>query len=269
MPIEMSSRTVVEKIYTDLGAKVESLTAAGHQPTLGIVLVGHDPNSLAYIGMKQRRAEQLGIGFALHRLDEGASEEAILSVIDNLNKETSISGIIVQLPLPDHLNTDKILKAVAQEKDVDGLRPDSTFTPPTAAAILSLLHAYDIDLTGKRIVLVGQGRLVGGPLMTEFKAMKLDVTACDESTGDLGACTLQADILISGTGQRHLITPAMVRDGAVVVDVDQEVDYEAVQEKVSYITPQKGGVGPLTVAFLLYNVVTAAEQHVGLSREAS
>jgi methylenetetrahydrofolate dehydrogenase (NADP+)/methenyltetrahydrofolate cyclohydrolase len=256
--IEMSSRTIRHKIYDDLRGYIATLTEQGHKPTLGIVLVGDDPNSVAYVNVKQRQAEKLGMGFSLHRLDEQADDAAVLSVIDTLNKEATISGIIVQLPLPAHLDTDKILAAVAPEKDVDGLRTKSHFTPPTVRAILELLAAYDISLLGKNIVLVGVGRLVGGPLLQELKLLGHNVTTCDESTGDLGACTINADILVSATGQHHLIQPSMIKQGAVVIDVDHEVDYEKVLDKVGYITPQIGGIGPLTVAFLLSNTVSAA-----------
>lgn len=262
MPIEMSSRTITEKIYAELRPSVSELIAQGKQPKLDVVLVGHDSSSLAYIKIKQKRAEEIGIDFSLHRLDENTSEESVLTVIENLNNEETVSGIIIQLPLPEHIDTDKVLKAVALEKDVDGLRPGTNFTPPTVQAIIELLHAYDIKVVDKKIVLVGEGRLVGGPLHRELKGLNLDITICDKSTSDLAACTINADILVSATGNEHLIQPSMVKEGAVIIDVDREVNFEAVYDKVGYITPQKGGVGPLTVAFLLSNVVEAARDQI-------
>lgn len=261
MPIEMTSHTIVHKLYDELQTRIDTLKEHGHEPHLAVVLVGHNPKSELYVSsIKQRRAQELGIAFTIHRLAETASEEKIIETIEELNNQESVTGIIVQLPLPESIHVDRVLNSVAAHKDVDGLRKGSDFTPPTVCAILKLLEAYDIILRDKKISIVGKGRLVGAPLYEELRQLKLDVTACDESIEDLTSCTLGADILISATGEPHLIQPSMVKDGAVVIDVDADVQYEAVAEKVAYITPQKGGVGPLTVACLLENVVTAAEQ---------
>lgn len=257
-PIVMTSQTIVAQIYVYLRKEIELLEGGGHKPALAVVLVGNDPNSLTYIAVKQKRAAEIGIGFTLHHLNQSASEETIVSIIEQLNSQGEISGIIVQLPLPNHLNAETILGAVDLTKDVDGLRSSSPFMPPTVLAILQLLQSYEIPLTGKKIVVVGKGRLVGAPLTAQLQRLRLDVTTCDEQTGDLAACTIGADILISATGEQHLIQPSMVKEGAVIIDIDEEVVYDQVLERVSYITPQKGGVGPLTVAFLLANVVSAA-----------
>lgn len=255
----MTSHTIVSKLYANLTTRVAELTQQGKQPHLAIVLVGDDPNSIIYVNTKRKRAEELGIDFALHRLDASASEEKVLELIDSLNDTESVNGIIVQLPLPDGLNTDKVINQVALKKDVDGLRNGSQYTPPTVRAIMELLSAYDVVVKDKKIVIVGNGRLVGAPLSKALLDLNLDVTICDQSTGDLRSCTLNADILVSATGQNHIITPAMVNEGVTIIDVDCDVDYEAVLNKVKAITPQKGGVGPLTVAFLLSNVVDAAQ----------
>ncbi len=260
MPIEMTSRTIVQHLYDELRPKVAELSQHNRQPSLAVVLVGSDPKSELYVSsIKKEKAEELGIAFTIHRLDESTSERAIIETIEQLNNEASVKGIIIQLPLPDHIAVERILNSVALEKDVDGLRAKSPYMPPTVDAILRLFEAYDIVLEAKKIVVVGKGRLVGGPLIKELEALKLDVTACDESTDDLSACTLDADILVSATGSHHVIQPAMIKDGAVIIDVDQDVNYEAVMEKAGYITPQRGAVGPLTVACLLSNVVEATE----------
>ncbi len=259
-PILLTSHTIVEQLYRNLKTRIDRLIASGHQPKLAVVLVGDDPNSITYVAIKQRQAEALGLGFVLHHLAAGVDETAVLAVIEQLNQEPAVSGIIVQLPLPEQLETETILKAVEPEKDVDGLNRKSQFKPPTVQAILELFSAYDIDLTDKQIVLVGKGRLVGGPLLTQLEKLGYRPTVCDESTDDLAACTLQADILISATGQPHLITPTMVKDQAIIIDVDHEVVFDEVLPKVKAITPQKGAVGPLTVAILLSHVVEAAEQ---------
>lgn len=264
MAIEMTSHTIISKLNEQLRATVNTLHQQGQQPHLAVVLVGHDPQSELYVSsIKKREAEDLGIGFSIHRLDSNASEERIIETIEQLNHEGSVTGIIVQLPLPQDIDTDRVLNSVSLAKDVDGLRTGSRFIPPTVSAILELLSAYDIDLSNKRIVVVGQGRLVGGPLLKELRRYKLDVTVCDESTTDLAACTINADILISATGEHHLIKPSMVKYGAVVIDVDHEVAYDEVIDKVGYITPQRGGVGPLTVTFLLSNVIEAAQLQAG------
>jgi methylenetetrahydrofolate dehydrogenase (NADP+)/methenyltetrahydrofolate cyclohydrolase len=257
--IEMTSHTITEKLYADLKKKVEAILATGMQPSLAVVLVGHDPKSELYVSsIKQKRAEELGIEFTIHRLDQSVSQEAILETIEKLNAESSVSGIIVQLPLPEHLDTNAILNTIDSKKDVDGLRSGSPYLPPTVAAITQLFESYDIPLADKKITIVGKGRLVGAPLFDELKKLHLNVEACDEWTDDLVGKTVSADILISATGDPGLIKPEMVKDGAVVIDVDEDVHYETVAPKTSYITPQRGGVGPLTVAFLLSNVVEAA-----------
>lgn len=255
----MTSHTLVAQLTEALKSRIAELTAQGHQPGLAVILVGHDPKSELYVSsIKQRQAEDLGISFTIHRFDELVNEATILETIERLNSELMVSGIIIQLPLPEQLDTNHLLNAIAEEKDVDGLRSGSPFLPPTVEAIMKLLEAYDIPLADKKIVIVGKGRLVGGPLYNELKALKLNVTACDQSIDDLSTCTLGADILISATGVPRLIKPAMIQDGAVIIDVDTDVMYDDIIDKVSYITPQKGGVGPLTVSILLSHVVEAA-----------
>lgn len=255
----MTSHTIVANLTDGMKSQIARLTEAGFRPGLAVILIGHDPKSERYVSsIKQKQAENLGINFTIHRFDKNVSQERLLSAIDRLNKEPSVSGIIIQLPLPDHLEADKLLNAIVMEKDVDGLRIGSPFMPPTVEAILKLLEAYDIQLTDKKIVIVGKGRLVGGPLVAELKSLKLDVTACDQTIDDLTACTLGADILISATGVPNLLKPSMIQDGAVVIDADTDVVYDKILGKASYITPQKGGVGPLTVTYLLAHVVEAA-----------
>lgn len=261
MAIEMTSHTIVQKLYDELRPRIEALTEAGHQPALAVILIGHDPMSELYVSsIKQKQAENLGIDFTVHRFDENVAEEKIIGAIQQFNSQPAVSGLIIQLPLPEAVNTEEVLTAVALEKDVDGLRAGSQFVPPTVNAILELLEAYDIQLKDKKIVIVGRGRLVGSPLEKALKELKLDITVCDQTIEDLAGCTLNADILISATGESGLIKPPMVKDGAVVIDVDNDVVYDQIASKASAITPQKGGVGPLTVAFLLSNVVEAAEK---------
>lgn len=259
-PIEMTSHTIIENINQELKTRIDELQKKDCHPGLAVVLVGHNPKSELYVSaIKQRQAEQLGIDFTIHRLDEGAGEDKIIETIQELNRQPTVSGIIVQLPLPEAIDLDQVLNSVKPEKDVDGLGQNSPFLAPTVGAITRLLEEYDIKVTDQKIVIVGKGRLVGQPLYDELKKLRLDVEVCAQSTENLANLTSKADILISATGQPNLINSSMVKDGAVVIDVDYDVDYELVAPKTSYITPQKGGVGPLTVTYLLTNVVEAAE----------
>lgn len=256
--IQMTSHTIVEKIYLELKNRVKELSDRGIVPALAVILVGHDPQSELYVAsIKQRRASELGIDFKIHRLDENVDQESLTKAITDLNNQSEVNGIIVQLPLPSNLNTDAILNSIDPGKDVDGLHQDSPYLSPTVSAILELIEGYDLTLADKKIVIVGKGRLVGAPLLKELQKLKLQVEAVDDQVEDLAKITVQADILVSATGKPNLIQPQMVKEGAVVIDVDQDVNYEAVGPKTAYITPQRGGVGPLTVAFLLQNVIEA------------
>jgi methylenetetrahydrofolate dehydrogenase (NADP+)/methenyltetrahydrofolate cyclohydrolase len=255
---EMTSKTIVAKMQQELRERIAELK---EQPSLAVVLVGNDRNSLLYVtSIKKRHAEDLSILYRIEHMPEESTTEEVLEILEFLNNDPTVTGIIVQLPLPKHIDTDTVLDAVAAQKDVDGLRNGSEFTAPIVDAIMMLLHEYAIALSGQQIVVVGNGKLVGAPLSTYLRNEGYAVNTCDNDTKDLKSCTLEADILISATGKRHLITPEMVKEGAVVIDVDCDVEYDAVKEKASYITPQRGAVGPLTVLFLLNNVVLAAEQ---------
>lgn len=263
--IEMTSHTIIENINQELKARVDELQNKGCRPGLAVVLVGHNPKSELYVSaIKQRQAEELGIDFTIHRLDEEASEDKIIETIQELNRQPAVSGIIVQLPLPEAIDLNNVLNSVKPEKDVDGLGQNSPYLPPTVSAIMRLLEEYDVKVADQHIVIVGKGKLVGQPLYDEMKKLQLNVEVCDQSTENLADLTSKADILISATGQPNLINSSMVKQGAVVIDVDYDVNYELVAPKTSYITPQKGGVGPLTVTYLLSNVVDAAESQNGL-----
>ncbi len=262
MSIEMSSRTLNERLLLSLKLKAELIDTQLHlRPHLAVVLVGDNPSSLNYIKIKQQRAEEIGIDFTLHRLEASTSEDQVLAVIEELNGEERVNGIIVQLPLPESLNTDKILEAVAVEKDVDGLHPRSQFVSPVVNAISKLMTGYDLKSEDKKIVIVGLGRLVGKPLFEQMKKLHLAVNGIDNSVTNIAEYTREADILISATGQPNLIQPDMVKDGVIVIDADKDVSPE-VAAKASYITPQVGGIGPLTVSCLLDNVIEATgRQH--------
>lgn len=250
------------------------------EPRLTIVQVGDDPASDTYIGKKIEAAEKIGIAARHLRLHEDISLVSLLDELESLNDDPDVDGYIIQLPLPDHLwdSFDRIVEMIHPDKDVDGftaenfgdmaLRGGAEFLPPaTAAGVVRLLEAEKIDIAGKHAVIVGRSNLVGKPLALMLLNRDATVTVCHSKTSDLGAITRTADILVCAVGKPGLITADMVKDGAVVIDIGTthldgkltgDVDFDAVSKKASAITPVPGGVGPLTVACLLKNVVDAA-----------
>lgn len=254
--------------------------AKEHAPTLTIVQVGDDPASATYIGKKIEAAEKIGIAARHLKLDENTSLVSLLDDIDSLNHDPAVDGYIIQLPLPDDLwqSFDRIVAEIDPDKDVDGftaenfgdmaLRGGAEFLPPaTAAGVVRLLEAENISIAGKHAVIVGRSNLVGKPLALMLLNRDATVTVCHSKTENLGTITATADILVSAVGKPGLITADMVKKGAVVIDIGTtvidgkltgDVDFDAVSKKASAISPVPGGVGPLTVACLLQNVVDAA-----------
>jgi methylenetetrahydrofolate dehydrogenase (NADP+)/methenyltetrahydrofolate cyclohydrolase len=227
------------------------------RPRLAIIRSKDNPAGDKYLKMKRQYGESIGVDVDLY-IETAAT---ILERIDTLNADPAVTGIIVQLPLTDSSITDRALAAIAPVKDVDGLGPDSPYEAATPKAILWLLAAHNVDLKG-RIVVVGQGRLIGQPLADRIEASGREVMRCDVHTKDLAAETIQADILVVCTGQKHLITPAMVKEGAVVVDTGSpsaEVDPAIFSRTDLIVTPNPGGVGPMTVVSLFDNLLIAAQ----------
>jgi len=251
------------------------------KPTLAVVLVGENPASLTYIEHKSRACERAGIEYREFRFPDSISQESLLQKIQQLNENDEINGLIVQLPLPDHIYVPEVIRAVDPQKDVDGfhaynlgkmfLSPEFEDLPPaTPSGIIRLLDHYDIQIQGKEVVVVGHSNIVGKPIGTMLLNRNATVTTCHIFTQDLAAHTRRADILIVAVGKEKLITADMVKEGVVVVDVGinrnsegklcGDVDFEVVSKKASYITPVPGGVGPMTVASLILNTVRAAER---------
>lgn len=242
-------------------------------PRLAVVLVGDDPASLRYIAKKQQAAEQVGIEVTVHVCNADTSEEEVVQLLQQIQTSQTLDGLIIQLPLPDKLNTDRILDLVNPIIDVDCLTKVNQsllatatprFIPPTPAAILDLLARTKIDLAKQHIVIVGNGRLVGQPLSTILRARGCSVVVCDTQTEDLALATATADVLITAVGQAKLITGNMIKDGAIVIDAGCEVvngklygdvDPVSATAAAAWFTPTPGGVGPMTVAKLLENVV--------------
>ncbi len=232
-------------------------------PKLAIVQASHDPATEAYIKVKSRYGSDIGAAVEVYQVKQAE----ILPLIKNLNDDKSVDGIIVQLPLPDKSQTEAVIAALNPAKDVDGLHPDSKFTAATPMAILWLLAGYNIDPKAKTVVVVGQGRLVGAPLTELLENSESTVIRCDESTPDLKAETLKADIVISATGVPGLIKPGMVQPKTVVVDAGSgeaggsvvgDIDPKLLNDRSLKITPNPGGVGPMTVVALFENLLQAA-----------
>lgn len=256
-------KPVAEKIYEKIEAEIKGFR---EKPLLAIILVGNDPASLAYVHLKERIAQKLGLGFKLYHFTETASQKELEDLIHTLNIDELVSGIVVQLPLPKNIDTEKIIGLVDKNKDIDGFL--GKFPAPTAQAILDILDYYHIDLSQKKIVIVGHGRLVGAPLEKMLKNKNIDTIICDSRTQNLKDQTMKADVLISATGVPGLILPEMLRSDTIVIDAGSseangkmvgDISSE-VYEKIQNYTPNPGGVGPVTVAELFLNLIRAARK---------
>ena len=266
-----------------LAAKVKAraLAAAGRlerQPGLAVILVGENPASQVYVRGKVKDCADCGIACFDYYLPADTTEEQLLALVAELNDRSDVDGILCQLPLPGHITEKKILEAISPDKDVDAFHPysmgrilrgDPCFLPCTPAGVMELLHEYGIEVAGKKCVVVGRSNIVGKPMALLLLGENGTVTVCHSRTPDLKAECLQADILVAAVGKVNLITADMVKEGAVVIDVAMnrnaegklcgDVDYAAVAEKASFITPVPGGVGPMTRAMLMENTLTAAK----------
>lgn len=264
----------------------EWILGGGPQPTLAAVLVGDDPASQVYVRNKERACAQVGMNSRLIRLPGSTTTDELLALLDQLNQDDNVHGILVQLPLPSDIDSQRVLDAVSATKDVDAFSPENVgllvqgrprFLPCTPHGVIYLLARYDIELTGKHVVVVGRSDIVGKPLANMLlqkdigygaKFANATVTVCHSQSNHLRSITQTADVLIAAVGRAQLITADMVKMGAVVIDVginrlnDQlvgDVDYQGVREVASAITPVPGGVGPLTIAMLLRNTLTACQ----------
>ena len=247
----------------------------GRKPGMAIVLVGNDPASEVYVKKKLQKAEKIGLHAVLKRMDESVSEEEVLKVVDELNKDDSIDGFIVQAPLPRHIDFSKVLDAISPEKDVDGWTSASmgklvsgtdTFYPATPLGVMKMLEFYKVEIKGRNATVIGRSNVVGKPLALMLLAENATVTVCHSRTANLAEHTKNADILIAAVGKPGLVTADMVKEGAYVIDVGTtkvgekivgDVDYENVIKKAN-CSPVPGGAGPMTVAMLISNVVKAA-----------
>lgn len=270
----LDGKALAGRIKEELRCKCERLARA---PRLAVVLVGDDPASAIYVRNKERDCRECGIDCRDHRLAADTTQEALLALIRALNRDDTVDGILVQLPLPGHLDGAQVLRAIDPDKDVDAFHPENVgrlllgqprYLPCTPAGILALLREYAIDPAGKHCVVVGRSNIVGKPLALLLLQADATVTVCHSKTPDLADQCRRADILVSAAGQAGLITADMVRPHAVVIDVAMnrgadgklcgDVDFGAVAQRADYITPVPGGVGPMTRAMLMENTYQAA-----------
>ena len=275
----LDGKALAAKIRKKAADDVASLKNKGITPGLAVVLVGDDPASHTYVKMKEKACEETGIYSIVHKMPIDISEAKILETIEMMNQNPNIDGILIQLPLPAHIDTQKVLNTVSPEKDVDGFHPFNvgnlvldidSFVPCTPLGVMKLLEEYDIHPKGMDACVVGASNIVGKPMMHLLLNKFATVDICHIYTKDLKAHTSRADLLIVGVGKQNLITEDMVKEGAIVIDIginktDEgkitgDVDFENVAPKCSYITPVPGGVGPMTIAMLLVNTINAARK---------
>lgn len=269
----LDGKALAKKIRTSIKKEVDNLKKEGIIPGLAFILVGDNPASQVYVNMKTKACEEVGIYSINHRMPSEISEKELIDVIRMLNENPMVDGILVQLPLPKHLNEEKIIEAIDYKKDVDGFHPynmgrlargNPLFVSCTPFGIMKLLNEYSIEVKGKDVVVVGAGNITGKPMALMLTNSGATVQICHIYTQNLEEKTKRADIVISAVGKPNLIKEEMIKEGAVVVDVGisrvegkvvGDVDFEKVSKKASYITPVPGGVGPMTIAMLLYNTL--------------
>ena len=272
-------------IREELKLRVAALTEAGLRPGLAVVMVGSNPASAIYVRNKVRACDQVGIRSFRHDFSQDTDTKTLLDLIDGLNNNADVHGILVQLPLPPNVDAQQVLRTIGVEKDVDGFHlynmgglvfGETVFPPCTPFGVMKLLEQEKIVLEGKNVVVVGASNLVGKPMALMLMQRDATVCICHAKTRDLAQFTILADILVVAAGQPKLIVPEMVKTGAVVIDVGinrlpsgklvGDTDFEGLRRKASYLTPVPGGVGPMTVTMLLANTVASAERKLGLAR---
>ena len=275
----LDGKELARKTREELRIKADRLRANGIVPKLAVILVGDDSASKVYVRNKSKACQDVGVEFEEILLDENTSMEKLLEIIENLNNREAINGILLQSPIPKGLNIQEAFEKIDCKKDVDGFNPinvgklmigEDTFISCTPYGIIRMLEAYNVEIEGKHAVVIGRSNIVGKPLAQCLLQKNATVTICHSKTKNIAEITRTADILISAVGKTNMVTADMVKDGAVIIDVGMnrneagklvgEIDFENVKQKASYITPVPGGVGPMTIAMLMNNVIKAAEE---------
>lgn len=286
----IDGKAVAAEVKADVAKKVSELKEKGVVPCLAVILVGNNPASVSYVTGKRKALAEAGMADKSMELPESTTEEELLKLIGELNADDTVHGILVQLPLPKHINEEKVTNAIDPKKDVDGFHPVNVgnlvtggkgFLPCTPHGILVLLKKAGIETNGKRAVVIGRSNIVGKPmaLLLSRRECNATVTMCHTGTKDLASITREADIIVVCTGHPHTLTADMIKEGAAVIDVGVnripdaskksgfrlvgDADFDTVKEKASFITPVPGGVGPMTIAMLIYNTLESAERMTG------
>ena len=268
-----------KQLRADVSARVTALKAKGVTPGLAVILVGDNPASQVYVRNKVKACEETGMHSVLETWPASMTEAELLARVDAMNRDPSIHGILVQLPLPPHMNAQRVIEAISPEKDVDGFHVASAgalmtglpgFWPCTPYGCMKMLESIGYDLKGKHAVVIGRSNIVGKPMAMMLLQQNATVTICHSATKDLKAMTLQADVIVAAVGKRNVLTADMVKPGAVVLDVGMnrndegklcgDVDFAGVREVASHITPVPGGVGPMTITMLMVNTLESAER---------
>lgn len=287
----IDGKQIAADVRAEVAQKVAELKKKGIAPCLAVILVGDNPASVSYVTGKQKALAEVGMVDCSVHLPEDTTEEALLKLINELNKDDSVHGILVQLPLPKHISEDKVIMAIDPLKDVDGFHPVNVgnmvigrpgFLPCTPHGIIVLLKKAGIKTNGKHAVVIGRSNIVGKPvsILLVQKSVNCTVTMCHTGTKNMSEITKQADIIVVASGQPHTLTADMVKDGAVVIDVGVnrihdaskksgfrligDCDFDEVKEKASFITPVPGGVGPMTIAMLMVNTLESAERSLSM-----
>jgi methylenetetrahydrofolate dehydrogenase (NADP+)/methenyltetrahydrofolate cyclohydrolase len=278
----IDGNALARQVRAEVAGRTEALKARGIQPHLAVILVGEDPASQVYVKHKVADSEQTGLKATLERYPATLAEADLLARIRALNADPSVHGILVQLPLPRHMDSHKVIETISPAKDVDGFHVASAgalmvgqpgFWPCTPYGCLKMLDSIGYDLKGKHAVVIGRSNIVGKPMALMLLGRDATVTLCHSRTRDLKAMTLQADVVVAAVGKRNVLTRDMVKPGAVVIDVGMnrndegklcgDVDFDGVKEVAGWITPVPGGVGPMTRAMLLVNTIEATERATG------
>ena len=275
----INGNALAAQLRTDVAERTAALKARGVTPGLAVVLVGEDPASAVYVRNKVKACADTGIHSVFEKYEASLSEADLLARIDALNSDPTVHGILVQMPLPKHIDPHKVIEAISTSKDVDGyatlsagelMTGQAGFRPCTPYGCMKLIETTGIDLRGKHAVVIGRSNTVGKPMALLLLQANATVTVCHSATADMGYHTRQADVIVAAVGKRNVLTADMVKPGAVVIDVGMnrtpegklcgDVDFDGVQKVAGYITPVPGGVGPMTITMLLVNTLEAAER---------
>lgn len=279
----IDGKIISSAVKAEVAKETEELKKKGITPGLAVIIVGEDPASKVYVANKEKACEQMGFASFKYALPETTTQEELIGLIKELNEKSEVNGILCQLPLPKHLNEELVINTIIPEKDVDAFHPQNVgkimigefdFLPCTPAGVMEMLKYENIDITGKECVIIGRSNIVGKPMSMLLLHKNGTVTVCHSRTKNLAEVTRRADILVAAVGRANFVTADMVKEGAVVIDVGinrlengklcGDVNFAEVEPKASYITPVPGGVGPMTIATLMKNTLTAAKKQNGV-----